>query len=95
MSIAVFADRMVPMFTVDEATAAAIRRAYEDGGELAGVVELRRHFPLLAGTDNTHARRCVQMILGWKPPADPSGVNTTARARARTRSKAGGKPTGR
>jgi hypothetical protein len=33
------------MFTVDEATAAAIRRADEDGGELAGMVELRRTFP--------------------------------------------------
>jgi hypothetical protein len=33
------------MFTVDEPTAEAIRRAVEDGGELAGVVELRRHFP--------------------------------------------------
>ena len=29
------------MFTVNELTAEAIRRAYEDGGEPAGVVELR------------------------------------------------------
>jgi hypothetical protein len=58
------------MFTVDEATAEAIRRAYEDGGELAGVVELRRHFPLI--TDNTQARRCVRVIAGWTPLADPS-----------------------
>jgi hypothetical protein len=34
------------MFEVDEETAAAIRRAWEEGGELAGGVELRRHFPL-------------------------------------------------
>src|SRR4051812_40811811 len=36
------------MFTVDEQTVDAIRLAYEGGGELAGVVELRRHFPVLA-----------------------------------------------
>jgi hypothetical protein len=32
------------MFAVADATAAAIRRACDDGGELAGVVELRRQF---------------------------------------------------
>ncbi|MBV8916454.1 MAG: hypothetical protein JOZ05_25875 [Acetobacteraceae bacterium] len=57
------------MFTVDEPTAEAIRRAVEDGGELAGVVELRRHFPLI--TDNAHARRCVRVIAGWASPAEP------------------------
>ena len=53
------------MFVVDEETAAAVRRAWEEGGELAGVVELRRHFPLI--TDNAHARRCVRAIVGWRP----------------------------
>ena len=53
------------MFVVDEETAAAICRAWEAGGELAGVVELRRHFPLIA--DNEQARRCVRAIVGWKP----------------------------
>jgi hypothetical protein len=48
------------MFTVDEHTAEAIRRAYEQGGELAGVVELRRRFPLIA--DNANARLCVSAI---------------------------------
>lgn len=56
------------MFTVDEPTAEAIRRAVDDGGELAGVVELRRHFPLI--TDNADARRCVRVIAGWKSPAN-------------------------
>ena len=56
------------MFTVDESTTEAIRRAVEDGGELAGVVELRRHFPLI--TDNADARRCVRVIAGWTRPAD-------------------------
>jgi hypothetical protein len=32
------------MFTVDEPTAAVIRQAFEEGGELSAVVELRRHF---------------------------------------------------
>ena len=53
------------MFVVDEKTAEAIRRAWEEGGELAGVVELRRHFPLI--TDNASARRCVRAIVGWAP----------------------------
>jgi hypothetical protein len=57
------------MFVVDEKTAAAIRRAWEEGGELAGIVELRRHFPLI--TDNANARRCVRAIVGWTPRPAP------------------------
>jgi hypothetical protein len=57
------------MFVVDEETAAAIRRAWEAGGELAGGVELRRHFPLIA--DNAHARLCVRAIVGWTPHPAP------------------------
>jgi hypothetical protein len=59
------------MFVVDEATAAAIRAALQQGGELSAVAELRRHFPLIA--DNAEARRCVRTIAGWKPlpPAKP------------------------
>ena len=53
------------MFTVDEATAAAIRRAFNESGELSAVVELRRHFPLIA--DNEQARVCVRAIASWKP----------------------------
>ena len=51
------------MFAVDEATAAAIRRVYEESGELSAVVEFRRHFPLIA--DNARARECVRMIASW------------------------------
>ena len=51
------------MLVVDEAAAAAIRRAWEAGGELAGVVEPRRHFPLIA--DTAQARRRVRAIVGW------------------------------
>jgi len=53
------------MFTVDEATAAAIRKAYDEGGELSAVVELRRHFPGI--TDNENARLCVRTIASWQP----------------------------
>ncbi len=58
------------MFSVDEATAEAIRRASEQG-ELSGVVEFRRHFPLI--TDNARAKLCVEMILGWtrRPALEP------------------------
>ncbi len=58
------------MFTVDEATAEAIRRAYDESGELAGVVEFRRHFPLIA--DTALARDCVRRIVGWRLPPEPA-----------------------
>ena len=67
------------MFTVDEPTAEAIRRAVEDGGELAGVVELRRHFPLI--NDNANARRCVRVIAGWTPATQPPTASNGATAR--------------
>jgi hypothetical protein len=62
------------MFTVDEATATAIRNALERGGELSAVAELRRHFPLI--TDNEDARRCVRAIASWNPvpPATPAAA---------------------
>src|SRR5689334_20085208 len=86
------------MFTVDEPTAEAIRRAVEDGGELAGVVELRRHFPLIA--DNANARRCVRVITGWTPPADPARITgeddapkpSSAHRRERSRTLQNGRP---
>ena len=53
------------MFTVDEPTAAAIRRAYEEDGDLASIVEFRRHFPLI--NDNAKARECVRTIVSWTP----------------------------
>ena len=57
------------MFTVDEQTAAAIQYAWNEGGELAAVVELRRHFPLIS--DGEAARRCVRTIVGWAQPPAP------------------------
>ena len=60
------------MFLVDEATADAIRCAWDKGGELSAVVELRHHFPLI--TDNANARRCVRAIVGWASrPAPDQG----------------------
>jgi hypothetical protein len=50
------------MFVVDEETAEAIRRAWDAGGELSAVAELRRRFPLI--TDAADARRCVRAIAG-------------------------------
>ena len=53
------------MFTVDEPTVEAIRRAFDEGGELSGIVEFKRHFPLIS--DHAKARECVRIIAGWKP----------------------------
>jgi hypothetical protein len=56
------------MFMVSEAVAELIRRTYEECGEFAAAIELRRHFPGI--TDNTEARRCARAIAGWtaSPP---------------------------
>jgi hypothetical protein len=70
--------KLPAMFVVDEETAAAIRRAWEEGGELAGVVELRRHFPLI--TDTAQARLCVRTVVGWKPAPPPARTSNTAEA---------------
>jgi hypothetical protein len=53
------------MFVVTEADAAAIRTAFDRGGELSAAVELRRLFPGI--TDNAEARECARTIAGWKP----------------------------
>lgn len=53
------------MFAVDETTAAEIRKAYLERGELAAIMELRRHFALFE--NNEQARSCVRAIASWKP----------------------------
>jgi hypothetical protein len=61
------------MFVVSETEAAAIRRAFDRGGELSAAVELRRLFPAI--TDNVQARECARIIAGWKPlPVAPRSV---------------------
>jgi hypothetical protein len=53
------------MFVVNEAEAAAIRAAYERGGEVLAGAELCRLFPGLA--DKVRARLSARMIAGWQP----------------------------
>jgi hypothetical protein len=78
------------MFVVSDVEAAGIRAAFEQSGELAAAVELRRRFPLI--TDNVQARECARTVAGWKPLAKPplpvmrlrpracrSGIQTVAR----------------
>lgn len=72
------------MFCVDEETAAAIRRVFNEDGELSAVVELRRHFPLI--TDNVRGRECVRIIAGWQPVLLPAkGTDKVARLKPRRR----------
>ena len=53
------------MVVISEADAAAIRAAFDQGGEFSTAVELRRRFPGIR--DNEHAMRCAKTIAGWKP----------------------------
>jgi hypothetical protein len=53
------------MFCVSEAEAAAIRTAFDQGGEFSAAVELRRIFPGIL--DNAKARYWGRVIAGWKP----------------------------
>ena len=57
------------MFVVTEADAAAIRIAFDRGGELSAAVELRRLFPGV--TNNAQARECARIIAGWTPLPAP------------------------
>jgi hypothetical protein len=56
------------MYVVTEADAAAIREAYETGGELSAAIELRRRFPGIV--DNAKAREQARVIAGWTPLPD-------------------------
>jgi hypothetical protein len=53
------------MYVVSEADAAAIRTVFEQDGEFAAAIELRRRFPGI--TDNEQAREQVRTIAGWAP----------------------------
>jgi hypothetical protein len=52
------------MFVVTKRDAAAIRTAFDQGGELPAAVELRRLFPGI--TDSDQARLLARTIAGWK-----------------------------
>ena len=75
------------MFVVTEEDEAAIRAIYEQRGEFAAAVELRRRCPGI--TDNAQARECARTIAGWKPlPLRPvkrmSKVSRLPRVRSRS-----------
>jgi hypothetical protein len=52
-------------FVVTEEDEAAIRAVYEQRGEFAAAIELRRRFPGIA--DNAQARKFARTIAGWRP----------------------------
>jgi hypothetical protein len=56
---------LAAMVAVSEAEATVIRDAFNEGGELSAVVELRRLFPALADCENT--RICARTIASWEP----------------------------
>ena len=60
------------MFVVSEEEAAAIRAAFDQGGEFAAAVELRRLFPGV--TDNAKARECARTIA-WLETAARGGLS--------------------
>jgi len=70
------------MFAVSEADAAAIRAAFQEGGEFSAAVELRRRFPGI--TDNAHARQCARSIAGWMLLPDPPPTVTRLQPKKRT-----------
>src|SRR5271167_1221198 len=68
------------MFVVNEAQAAAIRAAFDRGGELSAAMELRRLFPGI--TDNAQARECARTVAAWKPsPLRPAKLPSGATSR--------------
>jgi hypothetical protein len=71
------------MFMVSETDAAAIRTAFDQGGEMSAAGELRRLFPGLANNENT--RHCARTIAGWQPlPPLPSKRSRTCRTKSST-----------
>ncbi len=60
------------MFVVTESDAAAIRAAFDQGGEFSAAIELRRRFPGVV--DNARAREMARTIVGWKPPPEQKGA---------------------
>ena len=72
------------MFVVSKAEATAIRTAYEQGGEFAAAMELRRLFPGIQ--DNEHALTCARTIAGWQPlPPPPPKKPRACRIKSSTR----------
>jgi len=59
------------MFAIDEADVAAILAAFEQAGEMAVAVELRRRFP---GLSENAGREAARMIVRWRPPSHEEGA---------------------
>jgi hypothetical protein len=57
------------MSVVTEIDAAAIPAIYQQRGEFAAAIELRRRFPGI--TDNAQAAECARIIASWKPLRSP------------------------
>jgi hypothetical protein len=72
-------DHASGMFCISEADAAAIRAAFDQGGEFSAAVELRRRFPGIV--DNENARACVRSIARWAP-LPPAPMKPASRRRA-------------
>ena len=58
------------MFVVTESDAAAIRATFDQAGEFAAAIELRRLFPGI--TDNVQARMHARTIAGYTPLPVPA-----------------------
>ena len=58
------------MFTVNEDDVAAIRQAYERGGEWVAVAEFRRRFPGVAR--NAEVLELVRSMVAWRSAPPPS-----------------------
>jgi hypothetical protein len=71
------APHALQMFVVSETDAAAIRSAFERGGELSAAIELRRLFPGI--TDNAMARAQARTFAGWQPPEPAAPVARVTR----------------
>ena len=69
------------MFALNEQEITAIHAAYDQGGEFAAAVELRRLFPGIA--DLQKARECARTIVGWSRPAPPVPKPTSRSRRAK------------
>ena len=59
------------MFSISDKDIAAIRAAFERGGEMAATIELRRIFPGIP--DNAEARRIAFIIAGWRAVPEVGG----------------------
>ena len=65
------------MFSLSEAETACIHAAFDQAGEFAAALELRRLCPGI--TDLAQARRCAHIIVSWRPvPVTPQPECRTA-----------------